>query len=76
MFGEKPGRFVHTVPFLRRDENHLRSHVLDLIRQRLKLSHASDAVRSPGPTQEFQNQISVLQQRWQTELTFAIRRVQ
>ena len=58
MFGEELGRLMHPLPLLRRNEDRLRPYALDLLGQRLELSHALDAIRSPGPAQEFQNQIS------------------
>lgn len=57
MFGEELGGFMHPFPLLRRNVDDLRPNALDLLCQWLELSHALDAVRSPGPAQKFQNQI-------------------
>jgi hypothetical protein len=54
----------------------LRAQAFELAFQGLKLSHALDAVLSPGPAQKFQNQDSVLQERFERECAWAIGGVQ
>jgi hypothetical protein len=76
MFLKELQRLVQSLFLFRGHKDHLRGHVLYLVRPGLELSHAFDAVGSPGATQEFQNQAPVPQQRLQAEFAVAIRRSQ
>ncbi len=55
MLREKTLRFEHAGPLFRSDEEQGSPKLFDLCLYRLKLSHAFDAVRSPRPTQKFQD---------------------
>ncbi len=76
MRGKKFCRFEKTFPLLRGYVQHSGAGAADPIFQWLKLSHALDAVRSPGPAQEFDNQSPSLQEGLQTNLSCAVRRLQ
>jgi len=76
MLRQKLFRLEQASALLRRDKEHRRSRLSDLLFQRLELSHALHAVRSPGAAQELQHHRPALQRPGQRVALLPVRRRQ
>ena len=76
MLLQKLYRLEKSFSFFRCDVHHLRSRLLEVIDERLKLGHAFHAVWSPGAAQEFQHHPTRRDKAGERKDSFAICRCQ